>query len=280
MENYKDILTATKKSFDFNLNKNISAVYYVEYVNSVVNETLKKLDLVTENLLHEENKKYVESLKTSLLNLKSENFLELINNANKFIVARKPSFRNNEFKQAESDFVKSELADYLSDIDKIVKTLKNSEICSNQVLEIARVNAENITSQFKEEYFALKQTRYALDFSDIEEFAFKILENKKIRNEITSNFDYVFIDEFQDVNIMQSKLIENISGQDIFAVGDAKQSIYGFRLTSPEIFMENFNNALSKNSKIKAKVLTENFRSSSTILKFVNFIFEKIKNFY
>ncbi len=279
MENYTNLLNTTKQSFNKNLKQNISAQYYVNYVNGAIENALNQILTVEPNVSSSKNKIYIEAIKTNVTNLKSENYVDLIEKAKKYFKPKKPSFRSDEINQAESDYVASEIEDVLEEIDEIVKFVNEPTSVSNDVLTTALNYAENIfslTEQFKMEYFNLKQTRYSLDFSDIEQLALKILENKKIRKEVASEFDYVFVDEYQDVNIMQAKLLDNVSSSDIFAVGDAKQSIYGFRLTSPEIFMVNFNTALNKNGKIKAKVLQENFRSSNAILNFVNFVFEKI----
>lgn len=112
------------------------------------------------------------------------------------------------------------------------------------------------------------------EFSDITHFAISILKNEDIHNDVLDEIKCVFVDEFQDVNELQYTLIKLLSKQDnLFLVGDVKQSIYGFRLCDPEIFLEIYNDYKLNDKYKKAKELNENFRSDKYILEFVNDVF-------
>lgn len=279
-KNSADILNKTKLSFNSDLSKNISAKSYGEFVCDFASDVLAEISEINKSLMHKEVIDKLNQIKNCVALLATADINTLIKNA-KIFKATFPRKKTpkEQLAKAESEFVYKIIEDEIDDLKEIAGFLTSETLFNNTVLLTAKNSAENIfdlTTQFKEAYYNLKQTRYALDFSDIEELALKILENPQIKSVVAGEFDYVFIDEYQDINLMQSELLSNISKEGVFAVGDAKQSIYVFRLTSPEIFMESFNSALAKQSKVKAKILTQNFRSEQPILRFVNFVFEKI----
>ena len=112
-----------------------------------------------------------------------------------------------------------------------------------------------------------------IDYSDLEHGAERILSDAECRKEIAKSIDYVFIDEFQDVNPLQAAIADRFRecGAEMFLVGDIKQSIYGFRRCSPEFFAK----AL-KDDNYTAVYLTENHRSSKRVIDFVNDIFSRV----
>lgn len=115
----------------------------------------------------------------------------------------------------------------------------------------------------------------SFDFNDIERLTIKLLEKPEICEEIKSSYKYIFVDEFQDANAVQERIIFLLEKNNLFFVGDTKQSIYAFRQSDPEIFLaieENF----SKSNNAEAKRLNCNFRTNKNILYFVNEIFNVI----
>lgn len=133
----------------------------------------------------------------------------------------------------------------------------------------------NLLKNFIKNYNSIKKNNNLIDFNDLNRLMLKLLKNENIKKELQNKYKYIFIDEYQDVNPLQDGLINQLAGEDttIFMVGDVKQSIYGFRGSSPEWF-------LTKYEKMKKDVQNEdvfdmniNFRSSPTILKFINEIF-------
>lgn len=127
-----------------------------------------------------------------------------------------------------------------------------------------------------------KEEKNLIDFNDIEHFALDILENEEVAQEYRSKFKHIFVDEYQDSNLLQDTLISRIKrDNNLFMVGDVKQSIYKFRLAEPEIFMKKYekykNQSNGKDSKID---LNQNFRSKGTIINAVNDIFSYIMDQY
>src|SRR5262249_21070737 len=111
-------------------------------------------------------------------------------------------------------------------------------------------------------YTAAKRTQSVVDFTDLLAFAIRLLEtNAEIRASVRSRFDHVLMDELQDTNRLQWKLVDLIrTPARFFGVGDVNQAIYGFLHAEPELF-ETY-----RRSVVAEDVLDENYRSSAEIL--------------
>lgn len=132
------------------------------------------------------------------------------------------------------------------------------------------------------EYGRLKRVQGLLDFADLEQFAYQILsgtetENLAARNFFQNKFKLILVDEYQDVNDLQDKLIGLLKTKDnhLFLVGDVKQSIYGFRQAKPQLFLAKFA-AFAKRKDARRLLLNENFRSSKTVVDTVNRFFNPL----
>lgn len=111
-------------------------------------------------------------------------------------------------------------------------------------------------------------------FNDIASMAIKILsDNEDVRNELKYSFKEIMIDEYQDTNDVQDKFISLIENNNVYMVGDIKQSIYKFRGSNPSIFMDKYN-SYSKNINGYKIDLIKNFRSRSQVLNNINRMFE------
>jgi|LSQX01.1.fsa_nt_gb ATP-dependent helicase/nuclease subunit A len=135
-----------------------------------------------------------------------------------------------------------------------------------------------------DEYYKEKKKENSLvDFNDLEHLALKILRNPETASYYRKKYKYIFIDEYQDSNGLQEAIINQIKREDnLFMVGDVKQSIYRFRLADPGIFNSKYRafkediEAPGGKKANRAIDLNKNFRSRDEILKAVNFIFGKI----
>ena len=144
--------------------------------------------------------------------------------------------------------------------------------------------------EFQEEFSKRKRERNIVDFNDIEHFALKILlketeegkiEPTDVAKKYREKYIEIAIDEYQDSNLVQEYILNAVSkGDNIFMVGDVKQSIYKFRQAMPELFLDKYKNykkiedkKQEDNLKIK---LFKNFRSRENVLKFTNLIFQDI----
>ncbi len=128
-----------------------------------------------------------------------------------------------------------------------------------------------VVREFTKNYSEEKLEENLLDFSDLEHYALKILSNPQTKEMISENYDYIFADEYQDVNGVQEELFSRLSRDNLFVVGDVKQSIYGFRGSMPEIFLQKEKHYEATNQATVR--LNHNFRSSKAVLDMVNEIF-------
>lgn len=133
-----------------------------------------------------------------------------------------------------------------------------------------------IRQKFCEQYDRYKSQKNLMDYSDLEKHAIELCEYDDVRKELKQTYKYVFVDEYQDTNQIQNKLVELLCGEDNkFLVGDVKQSIYGFRRSNPQIFLD-LEQKYKFDEHSEAKYLNVNFRSDKQILCFVNFVFDNI----
>lgn len=135
----------------------------------------------------------------------------------------------------------------------------------------------NLLKNFITTYQEMKAKYKVLDFADLERNLLKLLNFEDIKNEIYTDYKYIFVDEYQDINPMQNEIILRLKSNktNIFFVGDVKQSIYGFRQSTPELFLKMYED-YKQNSQSESFDMNINFRSNPQILQFNNVIFNKL----
>lgn len=256
--NFKKVLTDYKKIIDGKLERMANHLKETERVFALENhevgskfsrELLDAVNSVRAEKDVYEIKKYasfgkdmfrkavpanLESAKRTLANVKSQ-FVSLIKRVNSFLASREEDEKN--------------FYSLKGDTEKFITVLK----------------------AYQEEYQNIKIEENSLDFNDLERYALKLLEDQNVLEEIKSKYKYIFIDEYQDVNSVQEKILSKISTDNLFMVGDVKQSIYGFRGSLPEIFTDKLKNMKLRGEKTVA--LNHNFRSAQNVLDAVNSIF-------
>lgn len=144
----------------------------------------------------------------------------------------------------------------------------------------------NLTDSFMRYFSQKKKEKTIMDFGDIEHTALSLLfdENgySSLADEVAKGFKQIYVDEYQDVNMLQETIIQSVSGSrfgkpNVFMVGDVKQSIYKFRLARPELFLEKYasysDDEMSDNQKVE---LFLNFRSRKEVLETINFFFGQL----
>ena len=178
--------------------------------------------------------------------------------------------------------------------DVVKKLCKQYFFCSPEMMieQLERTEpmleeVVRLTKQFAEEFAAAKRRKNLVDFHDVEHFALQILVDeetekaKKTAEEFRDTFEEIMIDEYQDSNEVQETLLRSISREErgennIFMVGDVKQSIYRFRLARPELFMKKYDSYSLEESTTQRIDLHKNFRSREEVLTCTNDIFYKI----
>lgn len=134
-----------------------------------------------------------------------------------------------------------------------------------------------LTEKVMQRFFALKQQRNYLDYSDLEHLTLKALQQENVRNDVAGRFDAIFVDEYQDVSGIQEAILNALhQGQEnmMFMVGDVKQSIYRFRLADPTLFLDKYNAfSLDEGADCRKIIFQQNFRSDDNVLQAVNQVF-------
>lgn len=125
-------------------------------------------------------------------------------------------------------------------------------------------------------YEAGKAEQSGLTYADLEHRTLSALQDPSVARALRERYDYVFVDEYQDTSDLQEALIRAVSRPDnLFMVGDVKQSIYRFRMAQPRLFMRKYAD-YARGEGGTLLPLTRNFRSRKGILDFVNLVFERV----
>ncbi len=179
------------------------------------------------------------------------------------------------------------------DARKILKNLASLAIANPDYERLVAPSASlqtkviiELVKRFDDNYSRAKKRLNCLDFADLEHLALELLDkNESIAARLADRFRYIFVDEYQDINAVQKAIIDRIRRKDnLFVVGDVKQSIYAFRQSRPEIFLEQLRGAAetiesgsveSGNTALRVD-LSDNFRSRKEILDFVNAVFSRV----
>lgn len=123
-----------------------------------------------------------------------------------------------------------------------------------------------------------KHQKDIYDFTDISKMAIRVLkENYDVKEELKYFFKEIMIDEYQDTSDLQEEFVKMIDNDDVYMVGDIKQSIYRFRNANPYLFKYKYDTYAQNNGGFKID-LTKNFRSRLEVIDNVNLIFSAIMN--
>ena len=132
----------------------------------------------------------------------------------------------------------------------------------------------SFTGDFIALYSEKKEQAGIIDYADMEHIALGLLRLPAVAKEYRDRFSFVFIDEYQDCSPLQNALFSALARPDnLFIVGDVKQSIYGFRMAEPTMFTERIDEFSRRNAALH---LSANFRSSNEVIEGVNSIFTPI----
>ena len=145
----------------------------------------------------------------------------------------------------------------------------------------------DLTADFSRRYNEEKRRRNAADFSDQEHEAIRLLvaengEPTELAALVSTRYREIMVDEYQDTNEVQNRIFDAISckGENLFTVGDIKQSIYRFRLADPRIFLQHYNTwpplAAADEHESAKLLLSRNFRSRKEVLEATNFVFRNV----
>ena len=165
----------------------------------------------------------------------------------------------------------------LGQLSDPITILDYQERYHGETRELAKT-FQTFMRDFVEAYRQRKRQENAFEFADISHYTIEILEKfPQVREAYQERFHEVMVDEYQDTNHIQERMLELLSnGHNRFMVGDIKQSIYRFRQADPQIFNEKFQRYAQNPKEGKLILLKENFRSSSEVLSATNDVFERL----
>ncbi|MDT2602662.1 helicase-exonuclease AddAB subunit AddA [Enterococcus dongliensis] len=201
-----------------------------------------------------------------------------------------PSPRKKEIKELYGDVIAEGKA-YRDQAKKELLKIKEMYFAVSPEEQVERLQAAlpiveelvRVEKRFIEEYSAKKREKGMLDFNDLEHFTLQILQteingDRPAENYYRKRFAEILVDEYQDINQLQETVLRQLSREkpgNLFMVGDVKQSIYGFRLADPTLFIQKYHD-FSEEHGGRRIILAENFRSRKEVLDFTNLIFTQL----
>ncbi|MDD3305327.1 MAG: UvrD-helicase domain-containing protein [Bacilli bacterium] len=242
---------------------------------NMIADRCKRIKKILDKISNYVETDFYESLESSLESLlNSKTYNEYKNNLN-ITLPRLPRGVAEEAKV------------YKDDINNILKELNNI-CCYKDYAEIkdsillTKDYVDTFIDVIKELDIRIKKYKYDNDlyeFNDIANLSIRIVkENKDIREELKNSFHEILVDEYQDTNDLQEEFISLIGNNNVYMVGDIKQSIYRFRNANPNIFKEKYEQYKNNNNGLKID-LNKNFRSRGEVLNNINLIFDDIMDF-
>lgn len=172
---------------------------------------------------------------------------------------------------------------------KVIKGLQDTYAGQSEAQVLAGLNAAapqvqklcSLVEEYFDHYAKAKLSKGLVDFADLEHMALAILNNEgepsPIALELQQKFAEVLVDEYQDINGVQERILSLVSrDNNRFMVGDIKQSIYGFRLAEPGVFLAKEEGFLESPESGECIHLSENFRSRPSVLHAVNYLFRQL----
>ena len=274
--NEKLYLKYDKKDY---LNNYVSKYYSDSNIEFLFNEFVKLLkkkvnyiDILLKELANGVDTEYILKVEDVLDNLFNSNTYEEFKNNS---IVRLPDLRGVTVEEGYGDLKKT-IVEKITEIHKLTlldeKELKESLVSTKEyaeaiVLIINRLD-DKISSYMKEKGY--------YDYIDIAKMAISIVEhNKTIRDELKYSFKEIMIDEYQDTSDLQEEFIKHIKNNNVYMVGDIKQSIYRFRNANPYLFKTKYDDYSKEQDGIKID-LTNNFRSREEVVGNINTIFKEL----
>lgn len=219
-----------------------------------------------------------------------EDFNELKKQVDNIKYDRLPSIKKD---RGIDDREKKKVVKFRESAKKYIKDIKEKFLNKSldeysQVLKLSYDNVAmliKLTGEFMEEYLKVKKEKNIVDFAQVEQLTYNILvkdgEITDTAKQISEDFYEILIDEYQDSNYLQEAILGAVSKKhkginNIFMVGDVKQSIYGFRNAKPELFVEKFESYTANDDENMKICLSKNFRSRKQVIETCNFIFEQV----
>ncbi|MFA7076168.1 MAG: UvrD-helicase domain-containing protein [Candidatus Izemoplasmatales bacterium] len=275
LPNYSDVLDDYfNKYLNDGFLEDLAQKYIYNYLEELKNlyQGFREEFLENINIYPENYQEYLLNLDGLIKDVFSKkNSVDLYNKLSSISLPNKPR---------KSELVKPNIAKFLEEIGKDFKELfitEYTDIVNNfKTSTPSIIMLLKIVKDYLEEFEKVKLNNKLFSFDDIMFLAIKLFkEFSDVRLKFKESIKEILIDEYQDTNDLQDEFISLIANDNIFMVGDVKQSIYRFRDANPKNFMRIYEDYMNS-SNGKAIFLQENFRSNDFILKAINSVFSKI----
>ena len=249
--------------------------FYKEYLE-ILKGKIKEINDKLEELSHHADTDFFLKYNDAFIPLLgSETYDEIEKNSViSFTHLRLPSNSSDEAKS-----LKEEVKSCLDNLVKIMPwssydELKESFFSTKEYIYPIVKIIKMLDSKINE----FKHQKDIYDFTDISKMAIRVLkENDDVKEELKYFFKEIMIDEYQDTSDLQEEFVKMIDNDDVYMVGDIKQSIYRFRNANPYLFKYKYDTYAQNNGGFKID-LTKNFRSRLEVIDNVNLIFSAIMN--
>ena len=265
----------------------------IQTVEDDIQESIMQLEAIKSKIaLYPEMTKFYQTISEDIINLQDlqkynswdELYIKLLNfNFSKWPVDKKVTNDLKEDSKEIRDKVKKHIKEKTA---KLLSCSQEQAVKDLRIITPILEKLANLVIEFTKNFAEKKKEKNCIDFNDIEHFALKILldENNnptEVAKKYKEKFEEIAIDEYQDSNLVQEAILTSISkGNNIFMVGDVKQSIYKFRQARPELFLQKYDEYKNKEEKTQEDNLKiqlfRNFRSRQNILNITNLVFESI----
>lgn len=264
--------------------------YLKSYISAFYNiENLTKYKDKYISLVYDLFKKYkslLEELENHLSGKTLDKLLEAFKNINtvKTYSDIKTFFESLSFKAykfpVDAKKIYDDMGSVKKEIEKLTSNYPKEEYMIEDIMKTkpdAEALIRIITNTYKF-YDEERKKKSLYDFSDISIMVINLLkENESIREDVKKSFDEIMVDEYQDTSDIEEELLDLISNNNLYMVGDVKQSIYRFRNANPNIFREKYKKYSKKDGGIKID-LNKNFRSREEVLNNINKVFDLVMN--
>ena len=278
----KDILNIINKlSIRTDINNYLNTYFDTYYNNNIINNYINNYNDILLNKVNEFfnninnsslDKDYISKIYTSLANLKTNNLDDLIMNIK---ISKLPQIYKGATDEEKK--IKESLNDELKKLKELTVYGTTNEI-TNDILKTKEFIKPiiDIIKEFFEELSLYKKNNDIFTYNDIAHISLELLKNNNyILEDLRNNFKEIMVDEYQDTSDIEEEFISLISHNNLYMVGDIKQSIYRFRNANPNIFKDKYNN-YSKHLNGSKIDLLKNFRSRKEVLDNINTIFTKV----
>lgn len=262
------------------VNDNICAMYLLKQYMGVVSKFVDRLSEIQLTVDDEKLNPYFEKMIAALQGVKiASNFTEFVRFVHELDYPTLYKPKNKEYLDIHEQ-LSSEVKNFKETLKKFKDKIPNYSVEEfddvTQKLNRYMSKFFELALAVEKEFTSLKMALGKLDFADLQKYAFKILQNDTIKEEVRSNYTYVFVDEYQDINQIQEDILLLISdGSNLNMIGDIKQSIYAFRQCMPEIFLAKYNANINKNGHSLIPLNT-NYRCTKMVVDFVNMCFDTL----